>query len=722
MRKFLFLLLFCALFLHAKEKVEIYATSITAEGNTVVASDEVIVVYGTYFLRAKRAVYNKQNGDLELFENIRANYNGEYKLLGSYAKINIANKERLFQPFYMLEKKSEVWLSGDTGYALEDDLLIEAGVTSGCDPIDPLWKIEFSSSEYNTESKWLNLYNARLYLYDIPVIYTPYFGYPLDKTRRTGLLLPAFGISGSEGFYYEQPFYIAEQNWWDAEFKPQIRTLRGEGIYGEFRFVDSPLSRGSLQTGYFREKPSYAREYELINDKHFGFNFEYESKDIAKSFLGISRDAQTGLYVDIHNMNDVDYLNLATNDTTQTITATQILSRINGFYNGQKNYLAAYFKYYKDLTLESNENILQKLPTLHYHSYLNTLWKNHFFYNIDLQSNNIYREVNKKAIQTNVAVPLTLQTSLFDEYLQLAYTAELYAQHSKFSGDEEVRSGEYENGYYARNHHVLKASTQLAKGFENFTHVFGLGATLIAQGSDTQNGYYEEYESFCARKENQMKPQCEFYTISEVQDTLKLDFTQYFYDQEAKQKLYHRLTQNIDYNKESNELGELENELDAQLSDTISYYNNFFYNYDEKAFSKIFNQIAYRDESWNFSLSHLYRDTFLEETSAYTPYTSYITSTLRYTYDEHYSYHAGMNYDYENREKKSSEIGFMYKKRCWDFGLRYVENVRPVLRTGDTSSIYDRYLYISVVLKPLMGSGSRASDFALRLPEKLKEN
>lgn len=64
----------------------------------------------------------------------------------------------------------------------------------------------------------------------------------------------------------------------------------------------------------------------------------------------------------------------------------------------------------------------------------------------------------------------------------------------------------------------------------------------------------------------------------------------------------------------------------------------------------------------------------------------------------------------------------MYKKRCWDFGLRYVENVRPVLRTGDTSSIYDRYLYISVVLKPLMGSGGGASDFAMRLPEKLKEN
>lgn len=722
MHKFLYLYLFSVLCLFAEEKVEVYATTITSEANIVRAHGEVIVVYGDSYLSAKKAIYNKENGDLELFDDVRANNKGEYKLLGTYAKLNIAKKERSFEPFYMHENQSLVWISGDKGDMLEDDIKVSSGITSGCNPNDPLWKIEFSTSEYNTESKWLHLYNARLYIYDIPVIYTPYFGYPLDTTRRTGLLIPTFGIGSAEGFYYEQPIYIAEQNWWDLELRPQIRTTRGKGLYGEFRFVDSYLSRGSLKGGYFQEKPAYAKEQKLINKKHYGFNFEYENKDIIQSWFNHDSTAQTGLYIDINNMNDVDYINLSSNDTTKTVTATQVLSRINAFYNTNKNYVGTYFKYYKDLTLESNENTLQQLPTLHYHRYMDGFFEDHLLYNINIQSNNIHREINKKVIQTDIDIPITLQTSLFEEYLQVGYKMQLYGQHSNFSGTEEIQSGGYENGFYARNQHLFQANTQLTKGFDDFTHVIGLGTTLIVKGNEKRDGYYEDVYEFCALKENQNAKQCEFYAISPVEEVLKLDFSQYFFNNQAKQLIYHKLAQNIEYKKNDKKLGELENELEIALTDTISYYNNLFYNYDEKAFSKIINQINYNTSQWNFSFSHLYRDSFKEKTSTYTPYTSYITTSARYTYNEHYSYNASINYDYENRKKKSSEIGFMYKKRCWDFGLRYLENVRPVLRAGQQSSIYDRYMYITIVLKPLMVNNGGNSDFAMRLPEKLKEN
>ena len=102
--------------------------------------------------------------------------------------------------------------------------------------------MEFSSTDYNSDTKWLNIYNARLYVGDILVFYSPYFGYSSDNTRRTGLLMPSVGFSADEGIYYEQPIYIAEQNWWDLELKPQIRTNRGYGGYSTFRFVDSKIS------------------------------------------------------------------------------------------------------------------------------------------------------------------------------------------------------------------------------------------------------------------------------------------------------------------------------------------------------------------------------------------------------------------------------------------------------------------------------------------------
>ncbi|EDZ61777.1 organic solvent tolerance protein [Sulfurimonas gotlandica GD1] len=702
--------------LYAADKVEIYATSMDSKDSIVKASGEVTVVYKDYFLSAQNATYDKNTGELELFGNIRANQGQNYKLLGDYAKLNIAKKERVFKPFFMLEKESKVWISADEGCALNKDFDIQSGMMSGCNPNDPLWKIHFSSSTYNSDDKWLNIYNARIFIYDIPVFYTPYFGYSLDTTRRTGLLTPAFGTSAVEGVYFEQPIYIAEQNWWDLELKPQVRTNRGYGGYTTFRFVDSKISKGQFTTGYFKEQDSYFNSQSLANDTHYGHNFLYDNSDVINQWLGTNFKGQSGLYMDINSMNDVDYINLSTNDTTQNATSKQVLSRVNLFYNTDSNYFGAYFKYYQDLTKLSNEATLQKLPTFQYHRYLNTLFGDHLIYNLDMQSNNIYREVGKHVTQTNVNIPITLQTSIFDEYLNVSYKAYLYAQHSKFSGTETIKSGDYENGYFARNYHVLSASSQVSRAYDDFTHVVGFGSTYTIGGAETKTGFYSDYETFCSDANNKSTPQCEFYNITAVEEELKLDFTQYLYDSAGSQILYNRLAQNISYQNTQNSLGELENELDYQISKGIRLYNNMFYNYDQNKLSKLYNQLTFSGNGFNVSFSHLYKDTFLEKTTAYTPYTSYITSSASYTYNKHYSYNVKYNYDVESSLKKGAEIGFLYQKRCWNFGLKYLENNRPVLTDTGSTSIYDRYIYFTVVLKPMMSSDSGPL-FEYKLPE-----
>ena len=687
-----------------------------SKDNIVKASGEVTVVYKDYFLSAKEAIYDRNSGILELFRNIRATQGSSYKLLGDYAKLNISKKEREFKPFFMLENKSKVWISADEGCALNKDFEIDSGVMSGCDPNDPLWKIHFSSSTYNSDDMWLNIYNARIFIYDIPVLYTPYIGHSLDTRRRTGLLVPAFGTSDTEGFYYEQPIYIAEQNWWDLELKPQIRTTRGSGIYSKFRFVDSKISKGELTTGYFKEKDGYFKSNNLANDTHYGYNFLYDNSDVINQWLGTNFSGQSGLYMDINSMNDVDYINLSTNDTTSNATSTQVLSRVNLFYNTDNNYFGAYFKYYQDLTKVNNEDTLQQLPTFQYHRYLETLFDDHLMYNLDVQSNNIYREVGKHVTQTNASLPITLQGSFFDEYLNLSYKANLQGQYSKFSGREEVKSGDYDNGYFGRNYHVLSASSQLSRAFDNYTHVVGFGSSYTFGESDAKSGFYEDYELFCSDANNKNTPQCEFYNVSSITEEAKFDFTQYLYDLAGSQILYHRLAQNISYEDAQNRFGELESELDYQIVSGIKLYNNMFYNHDQSKFSKIYNQLTLSSGGFRVSFSHLYKDTFLKQTPTYTPYTSYITSSASYTYNKHYSYNATYNYDVENSLKKSFGIGFMYKKRCWNFGLQYLENNRPVLTNSGSTSVYDRYLYFTIMLKPLMNSSSGPL-FDYRLPE-----
>lgn len=728
MFRFFLLFIISTNILYASDKVEIFASDIYTQDDILYAQGEVNVVYKDYYISANRAKYNKLSGDLELFENIRITQGTNYKILGEYAKINIKNKQKEFKPFYMLEKKSKVWISAKKAKNIDEEVSVSSGMVSGCNPNNPLWKIEFSSSDYNEQTKWLNTYNNRLYIYDIPIFYTPYFGYSLDRKRRTGLLYPTFGLSSDEGLYIEQPIYIAEQNWWDLEIKPQIRSRRGNGIYSELRFVDSKTSRGSLTLGYFKEKDSYIKEYNLerekkLNKEHMGFDFKYNNSDFLNLWFGTNYKGQSALYADLHNMTDVDYINLSTNDTSTNSTSQQTLSRINMFYNNEDNYIGSYLKYYQYLNIEDNSDTLQQLPTIHLHHYLETLFDKHFLYNLDVKSTNIQRKKGVGVIQSDFNVPLTLQTTIFDEYINLSYKTIFYGQLSHFTGLEDINNTDYySDGYDVENYSVLQARMSLTKGYTDFTHVINFGTYYSMAGKNKKNGYYEDNDEFCSKNENADDPRCDFYNVSSTVNDFKVEFSQYIYDSSGSEKLYHKLSQNIVYKDSTNsrndkEFGELENELSYKISDSLNFYNNTFYNHDEKDFSKVYNQITYKGYGINSSISFKYENKFHKDGETYTsePFAKYLTSSLAYKYDEHYSYKLVYNYDYQINQKKNLEVGFLYKKRCWDFGLKYVENNRPT----QYDSIYDRYVYFTILLKPFMQQ--RGTDnFSYKLPETYK--
>ena len=687
------------------DKVEIYATKMHAEDDIVHANDDVVVLYKDYYLSAKDAIYDKKSGNLELFGNVRAVQGEKYQLLGDYARLNIAQKDRVFRPFYMLEQKSQLWMSADKGHIQDKLIDVTTGMVSGCDPVKPLWKIKFSSSNYDSSTKWMNLYNAKFYIYDIPIFYTPYFGYSLDTTRRSGLLIPAFGVSSDEGFYYRQPVYIAVTNWWDLELDPQYRSSRGYGSYQTFRFVDSKVSKGSLTTGYFKENAGYVNYQQLAHTTHYGVNFNYQNSDFLNQWFGFDLTGQSGLYVDTKWMNDVDYINLASSDTINNATSNQILSQVNMFYNTPNNYFGAYFKYYQDLSQASNAQTIQRLPTIQYHNYLSTLFSNHLLYDLDFSSVNLYREVGKDAVKSAVSVPVTLQTSLFDEYLNLSYQSQFYAEHIAFDGNAAANQdpNSYESGIFLRQYSVFDINTNLTKAYDDFTHTMIFGVQYTRPGADSNYGFYKSAPVECTL--NPTADICQFYTINQVTESTALDFSQYLYNKKGEQFLYHRLSQQITYTTGTQHFGEIENELEYKLTHHLSYYDDTFYDYDKQLIAKTTNTVSYNDGSFGLNLSYLYKDSFIDATSTTPRFTKYITSSASYKYNDHYKYFAGYNYDVEASQKKSSEIGFLYSKRCWDFGLRYVENTRPILTQDNyASSIDDKYIFFTITFKPIGGS------------------
>jgi LPS-assembly protein len=689
---------------HAGGKIEFFATDLDSNRTSVSATGDVLVLYGDYYLSADEAVYDRNTSTLQLFGNIVAMQGADYFAMGDYAKLDIAQKSRLFSPFFMLDRRSDVWMSSLRAGAEERDFTIKNGMVSGCDPNDPFWVLYFSSADFNSKTRWMNVYNAYLKVYGIPVFYFPYFGYTLDTRRRSGLLVPSFGISDTEGFYYEQPVYIAVEPSWDIELRPQVRTSRGEGIYGRLRFVDSNVSKGSFYTGYFQEKSAYADKYDLANDKHYGFNLDYTNTAVLQRWLGLELPGQSGLYADINWMTDVDYINLQSNDNVNYVTSNQVLSRLNLFYNDNDAYYGTNWRYYLDLNKKSNAETLQNLPNARYHHYIDTFLSDHFYYTFDARVNNLFREKGMRAVEGTLEMPLTLQASAFDDYLLLSYSALLNGKYITFGGDTNASSivaEGYNTGLFGRLYHVLNAGTQLTKGYDGFSHTVGLDATYTKAGVDDAVGYYKEEKELCSGTDAAKYPECDFYAINEIEEALDLKFSQFITDDKGDQILFHRVTQRFSFDKLKDQLSELENEVDWQVTPQISLYSDIFYNYQRHLLSKLLNSIHYNDGAFSAGVTDLYENTLGENGAEYV---NYVTLDAAYSYGRHYRYFGRYAYDLENSVKKLSEIGFSYQKRCWKFGMRYVENNRPILTNNNASSLLDKYVYFTIELRPIGGT------------------
>ena len=288
-------------------KIEITANHVDSVGDIVTAEDDVVVYYEDSVIKASSATYDKSKKLLVLDGNIEViGYKGT-KEHSNHIEIYTETKEVTFDELFLMSQ-NDVWLFTQNAHRKDANYTLGESVISSCDIEDPLWKMTFSRSLYDREEDYMKLYNAKMYLWDMPVFYTPYFAFPLDRQRTSGLLFPSFGYSSNEGFRYEQPIFWAISPSMDMEFNPQIRTSRSLGLYSTFRFADSAHSSGTLRVGYFKDKQSYVEENNLDDDSHYGIEFNYESSQVFSHKL--PQGYTDGLYINTTNLNDIDYLNL----------------------------------------------------------------------------------------------------------------------------------------------------------------------------------------------------------------------------------------------------------------------------------------------------------------------------------------------------------------------------------------------------------------------------
>ena len=174
------------------------------------------------------------------------------------------------------------------------ELVLKNATYSTCPPDEkPTWHIQANEIKINQDTGRGTTKGTKLYIKDTPVLAVPYFNFPTDNRRISGIVNPSIGWNNNGGLDLSVPVYLNLAPNYDATITPRYLGGRGMMAEGEFRYLTENYGRGIMWGGYL---PSDSR---MDNEDRSEFHLlhEWQIND------------QWSTNVDYNYISDKDYYN-----------------------------------------------------------------------------------------------------------------------------------------------------------------------------------------------------------------------------------------------------------------------------------------------------------------------------------------------------------------------------------------------------------------------------
>ena len=200
----------------------------------------------------------------------------------------------------------------------DDTLELENATYSTCPPEQkPTWKIQADQIKLNQETGRGETRNTKLYVKNVPVLAVPYFNFPIDDRRTTGILTPTFGFTNDGGLELGMPVYLNLAPQYDATITPRYISDRGAMLDGEFRYLTENYGEGRIWGGYLPSDESYSNKDRKdlhflhnwqINDQ-FSTNLEYNYASDKDFFADLDNNPDSKTDLNLRRAWEVNYKN-----------------------------------------------------------------------------------------------------------------------------------------------------------------------------------------------------------------------------------------------------------------------------------------------------------------------------------------------------------------------------------------------------------------------------
>ncbi|WP_278395618.1 LPS-assembly protein LptD [Acinetobacter venetianus] len=231
---------------------------IDQEGRTIRA-DQVTIDSTQTYANAQGRVQLAQSGLLTQSDQIN------YNLKTQTGDLN--------NSFYISEQQHAHGHASQIKRANENLVILKDASYTACPPEQkPAWRIQAKEIELNQDTGRGVTRGTKLYVKDVPVLAVPYFNFPIDDRRTTGILNPNFGYSNDGGAQLTVPVYLNLAPNYDLTLTPSYMSKRGVKLDAEFRYMTENFGSGRIWGGYLPTDNQYDNKDR--EDLHFLHNWK----------------------------------------------------------------------------------------------------------------------------------------------------------------------------------------------------------------------------------------------------------------------------------------------------------------------------------------------------------------------------------------------------------------------------------------------------------------
>lgn len=626
------------------------------EKDIYIAEGAVVVEQEGARLEADTMRLDGKTGQLSAMGNIHYAESGntmdaERIVFDINTKLGILHKGSLFF------KEENYYIQGETIIRdAPDHYTIKTSSFTACDcQENPAWRMRAGDLDLTLDG-YLFAKHARFYVKEVPIFYFPYFLYPANRERRTGLLIPNIGFSSRYGFRYKQGLFIALADNKDATITLENRGKKGKGLGLQYRYVLSKKGRGELNTTFFKDTEDNVDRWEVRMNHQQQFTTRVQGKL------------------------DIKYVNANSNlrelsDRTSTRAQQNIESNLSLTYQGDQTYAYFLARYTQDLTQSNNRNTPQRLPEIGFSLLEYRLGDSPLYLNIDTTAVNFWSEdgLNLQRVDLYPKLSLPLRLGRQATLTPWAGFRETWYRHGEKNREDAISRETLPIGVNLEGH----AATRWGATTQQIT------SALMYEKIDVSNGedliQIDELDALHDRENITMTVMQRFLKLNDlgqVEEKASLRFT----------GSYH-LAQVSSATNSTRRFSDLRTELQLRPWSAASLEVDTFYDLNSGRINGVNTDLGLIPTSYfNFKIGHrstrkgftpqkgdLFNPYYLGNRENIDPEIDFFKSEATVSTPWGFRYTNRVFYDLDNGEKIEVDHIVHYQAQCWGVGFSYIE-------------------------------------------------